>query len=163
MSAFKDLPAGFLELLLKDLAAEGTLGEILVRGTSMRRTLLEGDRVQLVPLTGGKPRLGDLVARPGQAGPIIHRLVGWWRTPDGWHVLTKGDAAHRLDPPLHPDCLMARVVARIRDGKVRRLDDWGARCRGWVRATLSLCEGLMMEAWCRLRQKAHRQAGWPPG
>ncbi len=163
MSVLRHPPGELLGLLLQELAANGIIGEMPVRGTSMRPMLLDGDRVQLVPARAGKARLGDVVARPGQEGPTLHRLVGWWRTGEGWRVLTKGDAACRLDPPLRLDCPVARVVTRIRDGKVRRLDDWQMRCLGRVRAAVSLAEGLMMEAWSRVRRAARQQAGWPPG
>ncbi len=159
MSVPRRPPGELLGLLLQALAVDGTAGEISVRGSSMHPTLLDGDRIQLVPAIAGKARLGDVVARPGQEGPTIHRLVGWWRTREGWRVLTKGDAALQFDPPLRPDCLVARVVARIRGDEVQRLDDWQMRSLGRVRAAVSLAQGLMAEAWGRIRRRVHQRAG----
>jgi signal peptidase I len=144
----------FLAPLLRDLAAEGRSAEMPVRGISMRPMLRDGDRVRVVPATASDVRVGDVVILAGSTGPIIHRLVGWWPSRDGWYLLTKGDGSPRLDPPLRANGLVARVVARVRNGHVQRLGGASLRVRGWGRALLSLVMGLFVEAWDRIRGRA---------
>lgn len=148
--------------LLRDLAASDHLGEIPVRGTGMQPTLQDGDRVWLVAATGRDVRVGDLVAQRGESGPIVHRLVGWWPTREGWRLLTKGDGVPLFDPPLRADCLVGRVVARVRAAEVQRLDGEGNRLRSRGRALASLVAGLMAEAWIRVRRAERRRVGRPP-
>lgn len=149
--------------LVGDLAAHGRTAEIPVCGTSMCPSLLHGDRVRLVPATGEEVRIGDVVVGMGETGPIIHRVVGWWRVRDSWRILTKGDAARWLDPPLHPGSVVARVVARVRNDQVRRLDGMGMRLRGRGRAAFSLLLGLVLEAWLRGCRAIRHRNGWPEG
>jgi hypothetical protein len=145
--------------LLVDLAGQERLGEMPVRGTSMCPSLLHGDRVRVVPTTVEEVRIGDMVVRLGEPGPMIHRVVGWWWTQDGWRILTKGDGARRFDPPVHPDQLVGRVVALVRDDKVRQLERIGARLRGRVRAGASFTVGAVWEAWDRGCRTARRWLG----
>jgi hypothetical protein len=156
------LRAELLAPLLADLAAQERSGEMPIRGTSMKPSLLHGDRAQIVPTSTKESRIGDIVLRLGDTGPMIHRVVGWWWTRDGWQMLTKGDGARWLDPPLDPDQLVGRVVAQVRNGKVWRLDGIGARLCGRGRAAVSLAAGIMWEVWMRSGQAARRWLG-PPG
>jgi signal peptidase len=158
MAAVEDLRPDLLAPLVRDLAAEGRPAEIPVRGNSMRPMLREGDRVRLAPLTHAEARLGDVVLRVAPSGPIIHRVVGWWPSRNGWRLLTKGDGARRLDPPLPPEELAGRVVARVRGGSVRQLDGAGMRVRGRGRALVSLMTGLVVEAWDRARGRTRSDA-----
>ncbi len=157
-----DAPKGFrpelLAPLLRDLASDGTVAEMTIHGTSMHPTLLDGDRIQLAPATAAETRIGDIVMRTGGAGPIIHRLVGWWPARNGWRLLTKGDNARRLDVPLSPDDLVGRVVARVRGGAVRQLDGVKMRLCGRTRAAASFVEGIIVEVWDRMRRAERRQA-----
>jgi len=146
-------------LLACDLLAAGASPEVPVRGNSMRPMLRDGDRVRLAPLTRAGAQLGDVVLRVGPSGPIIHRVVGWWPSRDGWRLLTKGDGARRLDPPLPPGNVVVRVVARVRGNSVRRFDGTGTRIRAWSRAFRSLIAGLIVEAWDRARGRA-RSTGY---
>ena len=149
-----------LWLLLRDLAGQESCAEIPVRGTSMCPTLLPGDRVRLVPVAAAQVRIGDVLIRMGRAGPIIHRLVGWWPTRDGWRMLTMGDSARQLDPPLGTDDLTGRVLARVRGGEVQRLDGTRMRVRGYCRAVASLGVGVTAEVWNRGRRVARGWARW---
>ena len=138
-----------LAVLLRELSQQGMEGELPVRGGSMRPTLREGDRVRLVPATASDVRVGDIVVRAGASGPVIHRLVGWWPSEGGSRILTKGDDVARLDPPDWRAEVVGRVVARVRDGRVRRLDGAGTRFCGHGRAAASLAEGLILVLWTR--------------
>ncbi len=127
-----------------------------VRGTSMYPSLIHGDRVRVVPTTVEEVRIGDMVLRFGETGPMIHRVVGWWWTREGWRILTKGDGARWFDSPLRPDHLVGRVVAYVRDGQIQRLEGIGARLRGRGRAAASFTVGVMWETWDRGYRVARR-------
>jgi hypothetical protein len=148
------LRADLVAPLVRDLLADGASPEIPVRGSSMRPILRDGDRVRLAPMTHAGVRLGDVVLRVEPSGPVIHRVVGWWPSRHGWRLLTKGDGARRLDPPLPPEGVAGRIVARVRGTSVRRLDGAGMRIRAWSRAFRSLTAGLIVEAWDRARGRA---------
>jgi signal peptidase I len=163
MTASRRFRPELLAPLLHDLAAEDKFGEIPVRGTSMCPMLLHGDRVWLIPAKTEEIQVGDIVVRMGESGPILHRVVGWWRVRDGWRILTKGDNVPRFDPPLRADCLIARVAARVRHGQVRRLEGMGVRLRGRGRAAVSLTTGIVWEAWDRGRRATRRWLGLPGG
>jgi hypothetical protein len=145
--------------LLQELTAQGFPAELPVRGASMRPTLLDGDRIRLIPATAEELRLGDIVLWMDQTGPVIHRCVGWWRTRQGWRVLTKGDGVHRLDRPVHPDCVVGRAVALVRWGEVEQLDGAGTGLRTGGLAVGSLAVGIMAEGWDRGRRMFRRWAG----
>jgi signal peptidase len=155
MASTEDFRPDLLPALLRDLGAEGRRVELPVRGSSMLPMLRDGDRVQIVPVTGAAVRIGDVVVRVESNGPVIHRVVGWWPSRTGWRLLTKGDGSLRLDPPLRAEGVVARVVARVRDSRVERLDGAGMRIRG--RALVSLVAGLIVEVWDR----AVRWSGCP--
>ena len=148
------LRADLVAPLVRDLLADGASPEIPVRGNSMLPILRDGDQVRLAPVTHAKARLGDIVLRVDPSGPVIHRVVGWWPSRNGWRLLTKGDGTWRLDPPLPPQSLAGRVVARVRGTSVQRLDGTGMRIRAWSRAFWSLTAGLIVEVWDRAHGRA---------
>lgn len=150
MAAVEGYRPDLLKPLVAELAREEIPAEITVRGASMRPALDDGDRVRLVPITAAELRLGDVIARHGPEGPILHRLVGWWPI-GGRRMLTMGDACRRLDFPAPPDQVIARAVERRRGDEVRRLDTGAARLAGRGRAALLLLRGLAVEAWDRVR------------
>ena len=82
-----------------------------VRGASMAPTLRPGDVVMVEPITDAALRLGDWVLVRGERENYLHRYVG--RRAD--HILTKGDAHRRLDPPWPPAAIRGRVTAAYRD------------------------------------------------
>lgn len=166
MSTRRPFRPELLAPLLRDLAAKDTAGEIPVRGISMCPTLLDGDRARVTPARIEDLRVGDIVVRIEQAGPIIHRLVGWWPAGggrEGWRILTKGDGSRWFDPPIPVEGVVARVIAIVRDDQVRRLDRPGMRIRGAGRAAASLLRGLLAEAWDRRRRAARLRVGRPGG
>ncbi len=148
--------------LLRDLAAGGKLAEIAIHGTSMCPTLRDGERVWLVQTTASDARIGDLLVWRGESGSVVHRLVGWWLGGGGWRLLTKGDALPLFDPPIRAECLLGRVIARVRGDQVEHLEGKAYRLRSAGRALASLLTGLMAEAWIRVRRAVHRRLGWPP-
>lgn len=86
---------------------------LTVRGTSMLPTLRPGDRVVVRPVRNpGRLVPGTLILiRSVGERPVVHRLV---RRASG-HIRTWGDNRPALDPPLAPDAVLGRVVARRRD------------------------------------------------
>jgi len=154
ISGADDLRPDLLAPLVRDLAADGRAVEIPVRGNSMRPMLRDGDRVRLASVTKMNVRLGDVVLRVEPSGTIIHRVVGWWPSREGWRILTKGDGARRLDPPLPPDRLVGLVAALVRGDDVRQLDGTWMRVRAWSRAFRSLIAGLIVETWDRAHGRA---------
>jgi len=159
MTIVGSLRADLVAPLLHELGAQGRGGEIPIRGTSMSPTLLPGDRLRVVRATVDDVRVGDLVVSLGQTGLIAHRLVAWWRTRGEWQLLTKGDGALRLDPPVPGRYLVARAVARVRAGHIRSLEDARTRVLGRGRAVASLFAGLTVEVWDRARRFTRRCAG----
>ena len=157
MATAEDFRPDLLPPLLRDLVAQGRPVTLPVWGISMLPMLRDGDRVQVVPVTGARARVGDIVVRAESSGPVIHRVVGWWPSRAAWRLLTKGDGSLRLDPPLRVERVVGRVVARVRDGCVERLDGPGMRFRGRNRALVSLVAGLIVEVWDR----AVRRTGSP--
>jgi len=93
-------------------------------GTSMGRTILAGERVQVVP--AGVPRWGEVWAFcDDRAAVVLHRCRR--RRPAGY--VFQGDACCRADPPVPASRLIGRVEAVERGGTLCRL---GHRDR-WVR------------------------------
>jgi hypothetical protein len=140
--------AEFLRRVLLEIGAEGALGQLTVHGTSMRPTIGDGDRVRLVPARSGELGLGDIVLRKDGAKLILHRIVGWWPSRHGWRLLTKGDGERQLDPPLPPEDVLGKAVARITGERSYPLR------ASQNRALRSLGEGLVSEVACRIRRWA---------
>ncbi len=157
MTAAEEFRPDLLAPLLRDLAVAGRSAELPVRGNSMRPLLRDGDRVRVIPVTATSVRVGEVVVSAEANGPIIHRVVGWWPSRHGWHILTKGDNATRLDAPLRVDGVIGRAVARVRGSHMRRLDGASMRLCGRSRALVSLVAGLVVEAWDRARRRARSQ------
>ncbi len=157
MTSREDFRPELLGPLLRDLTADGRSAELPVRGDSMRPLLRDGDRVQVVPVGGIRIRLGDVLVLAMPSGPVIHRAVGWWPSRQGRNLLTKGDGTIRLDAPVRGGAVVGRAVARVREGRLRRLDGPGMRARGRCRAIVSLVVGLAVEASDRVRGRARSQ------
>ncbi len=100
----------FVQALLR----QGISVRIQVSGDSMRPLLKGGETVELAPLAGGKPKLGDILFFCDKQGnPIVHRLI-WRRRRSGMmQLLTKGDACAGFDGFLPAECVLGRVE-RIR-------------------------------------------------
>ena len=154
----ESLRPDLLATLIRELAADGHLAELPVYGNSMRPLLEDGDRVRVVPVRPGDLRLGDVVVRLASTGPVIHRMVGWWPSRQGWRALTKGDGVCRLDAPGDPTGCVGRVIARVRDGRLLLLDNSPVRMRGHGRALVSLMAGLIVEVWDRGRGRTRTES-----
>jgi hypothetical protein len=90
----------------------------------MAPVLREGDLVTIVP--GGCYRLGEIILFPRDGCLVLHRVVA--KSSD--RLLTKGDAAAHLDPPLPLQNILGRAVCRERQGRISALDSWSSRVLG---------------------------------
>jgi hypothetical protein len=142
MAATEEFHPDLLAPPLRDLGARGGSAEIPVHGNSVHPMRGDGDRFRVVPATGTKLRVGDVVALMEPTGPVIHRLVGWCSSRRSWRS-PAGSAADG-------DSVIGRVTARVRDGRVQRLDWAGRR----IRAIASLVVGLIVEVWGRAHGRA---------
>jgi signal peptidase I len=88
---------GALELV-QSLLRQDVAVRIRVSGDSMRPLLQGGELMEVVPLDGKVPRIGDIFfIRSRRNAPVIHRLI-WWRCHNGeLYLLTKGDACAGFD------------------------------------------------------------------
>jgi hypothetical protein len=69
----------------------------------------DGDRVEVLSRAHYLP--GDVVAfRREDERLSVHRLLGFRPTRAGWRVVTRGDAARALDPPIERGRILGRVV-----------------------------------------------------
>ncbi len=132
--------------MLLTLGAEGAAGELTVHGTSMLPSIAGGDRVRLVPAE--TVHIGDVVLRRHGAALILHRVVGWWLTRQGWRILTKGDGARALDPPAWSQDIVGKAVARITGDRIEPLP-----CHTGC-ALRSLAAGLCWELCAKVRRLA---------
>lgn len=100
---------GALELV-QSLLRQGIAVRICVSGDSMRPLLHGGELVELAPLAGLPPRLGDILfILSRQNTPIIHRLI-WRRSRNGVpQFLTKGDACSGFDGFIPAEQVLGRV------------------------------------------------------
>lgn len=94
---------------LSSLAAQDPL-RVVVRGDSMRGCLKDGDEVCVAPRRLYWP--GDVLVLHGEKDQIIvHRLVGYRPTRNGWRMVTKGDAVRSFDAPVARASVIGRVTA----------------------------------------------------
>lgn len=107
--------------------------QLRVSGSCMEPLIRPGELVRLSP---GRPRFGDvaLVALP--AGPRLHRVI--WHVPFTRTWRTKADASEPWDPRVGPRGLLATAT---------RVEGGAERLFSRRRAAASLAAG----AWWRLR------------
>jgi hypothetical protein len=84
-------------------------------GSSMSPCIREGDVIQVAPLSGGMPCLGQVVAcvPPGGRGPVVHRVIG----RRGPLFRTKGDNVCRTDGLLARSQILGLVTRVERNGR----------------------------------------------
>lgn len=147
-------------LWLKGLQ-QGWVMRFRPQGGSMLPFLRPGDVVSICP--GKSCRPGDIIL--WQTGPalVLHRVV----VKQNGGLLTKGDFLGYLDSPVAPEQILGRAVARERQGRLRRLDNFWQRWLGLAFSlTVPLVPGLLALAdSVKRRLKAHRRrpgAAVPP-
>jgi polysaccharide export outer membrane protein len=133
--------------VLAALLEDGVSVGIPVTGGSMRPTLLPGDRVIVAPFLG-LPRPGQIVLARAAAGLVAHRLA---RVDliDGRRVYRlQGEASDAFDAGVPREALLGRVVAVLRRGERRPIDEGPAALERVVRRL----------AWRRNRSGVTRRA-----
>ncbi len=82
-------------------------------GRSMQPNVLDGDTVVVAPISAGKPKRGDIALTRGDAGFVLHRVIGWDSATGS--IVTRGDAGQQNDAPAAK--LLGKVIAIERGGK----------------------------------------------
>ena len=114
------------------LAERGSAVVPVADGDASMRPLLEGGDLVLAVSPVTAPRAGDLIVYAQHDYLVVHRYLGEATAPDGTPCLrTRGDGRNRLDPPVLPRALRARVVAVRRGGIWLSLE--GRRARVFAR------------------------------
>ena len=131
--------------LYRDHLERGHTIKVQASGGSMFPLIRDGDLLHVVRTD--VPKRGDIVLyrRDGGRGPrwMAHRLIGA-ATNDG-HLLLRGDAHRRTDPPVDPVDVVGRVTAVERNGEVISLGGAaGALFRGLAGVSLGYCSLLMV-------------------
>ncbi|WP_417912249.1 S24/S26 family peptidase [Candidatus Electronema sp. TJ] len=130
--------------LVRSLLRQGVSVRIRVSGDSMQPLLKGGELVEIAPLTGTLPQLGEIIFLFDQQGsPLIHRLI-WRRSQNGApHLLTKGDACVCFDGFIPAEQAAGRVLRILSDnGEIADL----RRPQERLRAALIVCRALFGHA-----------------
>jgi signal peptidase I len=120
--------------ILRDWLADGESVRLPVRGTSMHPTIDSGASIVVRACRVSAMRVGDIVVYESGDRVVCHRLLRRRRTPDGWRVLTGGDAVRLPGAWVPASALIGRVTAIEAHGRRRRLDDRRERLRALVAA-----------------------------
>jgi hypothetical protein len=104
------------------------------RGVSMHPTIVDGQRVLIVPADPRTLRIGDVVKFTVEGQLTLHRLVGRRRRRDGGlDFAFRGDNASVTEGPV-PDSSVIGVAAAVdRDGTLVSLRSPRARLTGLLR------------------------------
>lgn len=110
---------------------------VRVIGRSMTPSLPMGCTVELAPALGTIWRPGEIatwVDHSREGGPVwnTHRVVRVWQEEGGLRLLTRGDAARTLDPPLRREAILGRVVQAQLGAKRWDPSAPHARARAWM-------------------------------
>ena len=117
----------------------------VLKGKSMRPFFKPGDILVMEPvLPEGVKRLQIVVFRKdGAEDPTAHRVIRVGKDDEGLFFVTKGDGVAREDPPVRPEEIEGRVVARVYKEKIRRISPFTevatyhlARLYWWLRKVL---------------------------
>ena len=109
-------PRQVLSALVESTLESGTDVRFPVDGRSMLPFIRPGDVVQLRPLVGSEPNLGDVVAIRGMPGGglLVHRVV---RSRDGLYLL-RGDNTTLANGEYPRGEILGAVVSVERDGRL---------------------------------------------
>ena len=110
------------ELREVEAVTDGSLLAVYVTGSSMFPTLLSGDKVLVKKTSLEDINSGDIVVFTDDANErIAHRIV----SIDPPFITTKGDLQFDEDPPIEFDRVIGKLMAVLRDGKVRWISELG--------------------------------------
>lgn len=104
--------------------SEGSLLAVAVTGTSMFPALLSGDRVLVKKSPLDDLNVGDIILWTDDAlNRVAHRIVSIDSASTPPLITTKGDLTFDADPPVEFDRVMGKIVAVLRDQKVRWISE----------------------------------------
>jgi len=127
-------------------------------GTSMLPLIHEGDMLLVVHHVR-RWRRGDVMVFRSPDGLIAHRVLHIKRTGGQTVLLTKGDNAPRIDPPVVASQIVGRVV-RIDKANGVTIDITAApwQMLGWLLALLSWGTALLYQGGQRLTRRFWRES-----
>jgi signal peptidase I len=131
--------------LVADVVRRFGEARIRVHGGSMFPAIRSGDVLTVRASTLGQIRPGDVVVMRDAARVYAHRLVRCVWLDGAPHLVTRGDAHWRTDPPRAATGLIGRVARIARAGR----DEAPVPCMLVDRA-----RGLLASEWTRLRALA---------
>lgn len=123
------LVADDLQLLqtASESTSESSLLAVAVTGSSMFPVLLSGDRVLVKKSSLEDLNVGDIILWTDDAlNRVVHRIVSIDLSSTPPLIITKGDLTFDEDPPIEFDRVMGKIVAVLRDQKVRWISELNA-------------------------------------
>lgn len=141
--------AGLDTVTISEMLREGMrLGHmpfLTVTSGSMEPLLRVGDEVGLQPIRAHQLQSGDIVVIAGHDLVLTHRFMGLREANGHKVIVTRGDRVVSRDKPWAEDQLLARVVARRRDGYTLWLDFGAGRRLNTALARLSWLEERILQ------------------
>ena len=127
-----------LIILHRDILSRGRHIRLRVKGDSMLPMLRDGDVVDVLQVSPGQLRIGDLLLIETKGGGLLlHRyLTSRVRGGRVW-LITKGDASREVDTPISPEQVRGRVVQINREGQIVSLEGRKVRLANYALAKLS--------------------------
>jgi len=121
-----DVDATLLAALLRESMRKGQQPQLTIDSNSMAPLLQIGDQIILASVTLEQLQPGDLLTVTTEPYLLTHRYWRQWPHADTVYLLTRGDRPLWFDRPWPADCLLGRVVARQRQGKILSFrQGWG--------------------------------------
>ncbi len=111
-----------------------------LEGDCMTPRLQPGDELE-IRLGAHVPHLGDIVMVATPRGRLVQRIVRMTHRNGRRMVLLKPDRRWEFHPWTPADDLLGTVTGVRRNGRIRRLDTWPARCAAVACAWRSFVSG----------------------
>jgi signal peptidase I len=120
-----------LQQVAADSSTEGQLLAVSVTGTSMFPVLLSGDKVLVKKSAIEELADGDIVVWSNDSlQRIAHRALSIEASATPPLITTKGDLCLDPDPPVEFDRVLGKIVAVVREGKVRWMKELDKKAGG---------------------------------
>ena len=127
----KPLPGHILDAALAAWSQAGEQHVIPITGQSMHPIFQDGDRVLITHGCTGTRR-GDVVVFRQQGKLVAHRVLRIYKDDEKLVLITKGDNAPHLDPPLRAEQVVGQVLAVERGSQRMDLTTAAWRILGWL-------------------------------
>lgn len=83
----------------------------------MLPTVWPGDMLVVEHAASNRPHSGDIVLVLREGRLFAHRLIEDGSDDGGHEILTRGDAMHDADPPVHKNGMVGKVTRIVRNGR----------------------------------------------